>query len=309
MNFTAQDVKALREKTGVGMMKCKNALVKADGDMDKAIDILREEGIAVSEKKAGRTAADGVVLAYTDEAKKVNVLVEVNSETDFVAKNEKFQAFVQSVAKTIAEQNPADVDALMGINLDGSDRTVQENLQELVLAIGENMKIRRFVRSEGVAASYIHMGGAVGVIGNFETSDDIAATDEFKAMGKDVAMQVAAMNPLYLNPESVPAEVLDHERGIIKIQLQEDPKMANKPEKVLSGIITGKLNKYYKENCLLDQEFVKAEKHENVQQYVNSVAKKLGGDIKVTGFTRYAKGEGIEKKEENLAAEIASMVK
>lgn len=308
MNFTAQDVKALREKTGVGMMKCKNALVKADGDMDKAIDILREEGIAVSEKKAGRTAADGVVLAYTDEAKKVNVLVEVNSETDFVAKNEKFQAFVQSVAKTIAEQNPADVDALMGINLDGSDRTVQENLQELVLAIGENMKIRRFVRSEGVAASYIHMGGAVGVIVNFETSDDIAATDEFKAMGKDVAMQVAAMNPLYLNPESVPAEVLDHERGIIKIQLQEDPKMANKPEKVLSGIITGKLNKYYKENCLLDQEFVKAEKHENVQQYVNSVAKKLGGDIKVTGFTRYAKGEGIEK-EENLAAEIASMVK
>ena len=181
MNFTAQDVKALREKTGVGMMKCKNALVKADGDMDKAIDILREEGIAVSEKKAGRTAADGVVLAYTDEAKKVNVLVEVNSETDFVAKNEKFQAFVQSVAKTIAEQNPADVDALMGINLDGSDRTVQENLQELVLAIGENMKIRRFVRSEGVAASYIHMGGAVGVIVNFETSDDIAATDEFKA--------------------------------------------------------------------------------------------------------------------------------
>ena len=309
MNFTAQDVKALREKTGVGMMKCKNALVKADGDMDKAIDILREEGIAVSEKKAGRTAADGVVLAYTDEAKKVNVLVEVNSETDFVAKNEKFQAFVQSVAKTIAEQNPADVDALMGIILDGSDRTVQENLQELVLAIGENMKIRRFVRSEGVAASYIHMGGAVGVIVNFETSDDIAATDEFKAMGKDVAMQVAAMNPLYLNPESVPAEVLDHERGIIKIQLQEDPKMANKPEKVLSGIITGKLNKYYKENCLLDQEFVKAEKHENVQQYVNSVAKKLGGDIKVTGFTRYAKGEGIEKKEENLAAEIASMVK
>ena len=197
----------------------------------------------------------------------------------------------------------------MGINLDGSDRTVQENLQELVLAIGENMKIRRFVRSEGVAASYIHMGGAVGVIVNFETSDDIAATDEFKAMGKDVAMQVAAMNPLYLNPESVPAEVLDHERGIIKIQLQEAPKMANKPEKVLSGIITGKLNKYYKENCLLDQEFVKAEKHENVQQYVNSVAKKLGGDIKVTGFTRYAKGEGIEKKEENLAAEIASMVK
>ena len=309
MAIKAAQVKELREMTGAGMMDCKKALVETDGDIDKAVDYLRENGIMKAQKKSGRIAAMGLVKTAFAADGKAAAMVEVNSETDFVAKNEKFQAFVQSVAKTIAEQNPADVDALMGINLDGSDRTVQENLQELVLAIGENMKIRRFVRSEGVAASYIHMGGAVGVIVNFETSDDIAATDEFKAMGKDVAMQVAAMNPLYLNPESVPAEVLDHERGIIKIQLQEDPKMANKPEKVLSGIITGKLNKYYKENCLLDQEFVKAEKHENVQQYVNSVAKKLGGDIKVTGFTRYAKGEGIEKKEENLAAEIASMVK
>lgn len=309
MNFTAQDVKALREKTGVGMMKCKNALVKADGDMDKAIDILREEGVAVSAKKASRTAADGVVLAYTDEATKVNVLVEVNSETDFVAKNEKFTNFVLAVAKTIAKNDPADVDALMNDTLDGSDKTVTENLQELVLSIGENMKIRRFVRNVGPAASYIHMGGAVGVLVNFDTTDEIAATDEFKTMGKDVAMQVAAMNPAYLDPQAVPAEVLDHEKEIIETQLKEDPKMANKPEKVLKGIVTGKLNKYYKENCLLDQEFVKAEKHENVQQYVNSVAKKLGGDIKVTGFTRFAKGEGIEKKKENFAEEIANMVK
>ncbi len=309
MNFTAQDVKALREKTGVGMMKCKQALVKADGDMDKAIDILREEGVAVSAKKASRTAADGVVLAYTDEAKNVSVLVEVNSETDFVAKNEKFQKFVEDVAKTIAEANPADVDALNETVLVGTDRTVAENLQDLILSIGENMKIRRFERVEGVAASYIHMGGAVGVLVNFETSDEIAATDEFKAAGKDVAMQIAAMSPSYLNPESVPAEVLDHEKGIIEAQLKEDPKMAGKPEKVLAGIINGKINKYYKENCLLDQEFVKAEKHENVQQYINSVAKKLGGDIKCTGFIRYAKGEGIEKKEENFANEIASMIK
>ena len=309
MNFTAQDVKALREKTGVGMMKCKQALVKADGDMDKAIDILREEGIAVSAKKAGRTAADGVVLAYTDEDKNVSVLVEVNSETDFVAKNEKFTDFVKAVAKTIADNNPADVDALLADKLDGKDETVQESLQELVLTIGENMKIRRFVRQEGVCSTYIHMGGAVGVLVSFDVAPEIASKDEFKAMGKDVAMQIAAMSPSYLNPESVPADVLEHEEGIISAQLKEDPKMANKPEKVLNGIVKGKLNKFYKENCLLDQEFVKAEKHENVQQYVNSVAKKLGGDIKVTGFTRYAKGEGIEKKKENFADEIANMIK
>lgn len=309
MNFTAQDVKALREKTGVGMMKCKQALVKADGDMDKAIDILREEGIAVSAKKAGRTAADGVVLAYTDEDKNVSVLVEVNSETDFVAKNEKFTDFVKAVAKTIADNNPADVDALLADKLAGKDETVQESLQELVLSIGENMKIRRFVRQEGVCSTYIHMGGAVGVLVSFDVAPEIASKDEFKAMGKDVAMQIAAMSPSYLNPESVPADVLEHEEGIISAQLKEDPKMANKPEKVLNGIVKGKLNKFYKENCLLDQEFVKAEKHENVQQYVNSVAKKLGGDIKVTGFTRYAKGEGIEKKKENFADEIANMIK
>ena len=309
MNFTAQDVKALRDKTGVGMMKCKQALVKADGDMDKAIDILREEGIAVSAKKAGRTAADGVVLAYTDEDKNVSVLVEVNSETDFVAKNEKFTDFVKAVAKTIADNNPADVDALLADKLDGKDETVQESLQELVLSIGENMKIRRFVRLEGVCSTYIHMGGAVGVLVSFDVAPEIASKDEFKAMGKDVAMQIAAMSPSFLNPESVPADVLEHEEGIISAQLKEDPKMANKPEKVLNGIVKGKLNKFYKENCLLDQEFVKAEKHENVQQYVNSVAKKLGGDIKVTGFTRYAKGEGIEKKKENFADEIANMIK
>ena len=309
MSFTAQDVKALREKTGVGMMECKKALVEADGDMDKAIDVLRERGLAASVKKSGRTAADGVVYAYTDEAAKVSVLVEVNSETDFVAKNEKFQAFVADVAKTIAAENPADVEALEGMKLAGSDRTVKETVQDLVLAIGENMKIRRFVRTEGISSSYIHMGGAVGVLVNFDTTDDVAATEEFNVMGKDVAMQIAAMSPSYLDPASVPAEVLDHETEILKAQMKEDPKMANKPEQVLANIVKGKLGKYYKENCLLNQEFVKAENHEDVAAYVASVAKKIGGDIKVTGFTRYAKGEGIEKKEENFAAEIASMVK
>ena len=309
MSFTAQDVKALREKTGVGMMECKKALVEADGDMEKAIDVLRERGLAASVKKSGRTAADGVVYAYTDEAAKVSVLVEVNSETDFVAKNEKFQAFVADVAKTIAAENPADVEALEEMKLAGSDRTVKETVQDLVLAIGENMKIRRFVRTEGISSSYIHMGGAVGVLVNFDTTDDVAATEEFKVMGKDVAMQIAAMSPSYLDPAAVPADVLEHETEILKAQMKEDPKMANKPEQVLANIVKGKLGKYYKENCLLNQEFVKAENHEDVAAYVASVAKKIGGDIKVTGFTRYAKGEGIEKKEENFAAEIASMVK
>ena len=309
MSFTAQDVKALREQTGVGMMECKKALVEADGDMEKAIDVLRERGLAASVKKSGRTAADGVVYAYTDEAAKVSVLVEVNSETDFVAKNEKFQAFVADVAKTIAAENPADVEALEEMKLAGSDRTVKETVQDLVLAIGENMKIRRFVRTEGISSSYIHMGGAVGVLVNFDTTDDVAATEEFKVMGKDVAMQIAAMSPSYLDPAAVPADVLEHETEILKAQMKEDPKMANKPEQVLANIVKGKLGKYYKENCLLNQEFVKAENHEDVAAYVASVAKKIGGDIKVTGFTRYAKGEGIEKKEENFAAEIASMVK
>ncbi len=309
MNFTAQDVKELREKTGVGMMKCKQALAEADGDMDKAIDILREQGAAVSAKKASRAAAEGAVLAYTDEAKNVSVLIEVNAETDFVGKNEKFQSFVLDCAKTVAEGNPADVEALEAMNLAGSDRSVKDNLQDLILSIGENMKIRRFERVEGVCATYIHMGGAVGVLVSFDADAALADTDEFKTMGKDVAMQVAAMSPLYLNPEAVPADVLAHEKEIMIAQMKEDPKMANKPEQVLAKIVEGKIGKYYKENCLLQQEFVKAENHEDVEKYVTSVAKKLGGSIKVTGFIRYAKGEGLEKKQDDFAAEIASLVK
>ncbi len=308
MAFTAADVKALREKTGVGMMDCKKALVEADGDMDKAIDVLREKGLAASTKKAGRIAAEGVVLTYTDEDKNVSVMVEVNSETDFVAKNDKFTSYVRSVAKTIADTNPADVDALLATTLDGSDRTVQENLQDLVLSIGENMKIRRFERVESVAASYIHAGGAVGVLVLFDTDAETAKTDAFKVMGKDVAMQVAAMSPSYLDPASVPADVLAHEKEIMTAQLAEDPKMKGKPEQVLAKIVEGKIGKYYKENCLLEQAFVKDDKM-NVQKYIDSVAKELGAEIKATSFIRYAKGEGLEKKEENFAAEIASMLK
>ena len=308
MAFTAADVKALREKTGVGMMDCKKALTEADGDMERAIDVLREKGLAASAKKAGRIAAEGIVLAYTDEAKKVSVLVEVNSETDFVAKNEKFVNYVTAVAKTIADTNPADVDELLTKPLAGDTRTVQENLQDMVLSIGENMKIRRFERVEGITTSYIHGGGSVGVLVMFDTDDKTAATDAFKVIGKDVAMQIAAMSPAYLDEASVPADVLAHEKEITKAQLAEDPKMAGKPEQVLAKIVDGKIVKYFKENCLLDQAFVK-DGDMNVAKYVASVAKELGADIKVTGFIRYAKGEGLEKREDDFAAEVASMMK
>lgn len=306
MAFTAKDVQALREKTGVGMMDCKKALVESDGDMDKAIDILREKGLASAAKKAGRVAAEGVVAAYSDAT--CGALVEINCETDFVAKGEPFVKLANTVAKTVVATKPADVDALLKETAADSNCTVEECVQEVFLALRENMKIRRFVVSEGHVATYIHAGGTVGVMVSFDTDDATAAKPEFDLMGKDVAMQVAAMNPSYLDEASVPAEVLAHEKEILVAQMKEDPKMANKPDQVLAKIVDGKIGKYYKENCLLDQAFVK-DGDLSVSQYVAKVAKELGAVIKVTGFVRYAKGEGIEKKEEDFAAEIASMLK
>lgn len=307
MAFTAKDVQALREKTGVGMMDCKKALVSADGDMDKAIEFLREKGLAAATKKAGRIAAEGIVSAFHDEAKKIGVLVEVNSETDFVAKNEDFQSFVSNIAKTIAESNPDDVDALQNTTLSGSDRTVLENLQDRILSIGENLKIRRFERSEGIVSIYIHGGGTVGVMVNFDTDTAASDSDKFKVMGKDLAMQIAAMSPQYLDGSSVPADVVEYEKSIIAAQIKEDEKMQNKPEKVLEGIIGGKLSKLFKDICLMEQQFVK-NSDISVAQYVDSVAKELGTAIKVTGFVRFAKGEGLQKKEENFADEVAGMI-
>ncbi len=307
MAFTAKDVQALREKTGVGMMECKKALVETDGDMDKAIDILRERGLASSAKKASRVAAEGVVVAYNDKANKIGVLVEVNCETDFVGKNPEFVALANLIAKTVAEKNPADVDALLKETISGGSVTVEEAVQELFLKIRENMKVRRFVRKEGAVETYIHAGGSVGVMVEFDTDVDVNNAD-FITMGKDVAMQVAAMSPSYLDAASVPAEVLAHEKEILIAQMKEDPKMANKPEQVLAKIVEGKIGKYYKENCLVDQAFVK-DSDINVAKYVENTAKAIGAQIKLAGFTRFAKGEGIEKKEENFAAEIASMIK
>lgn len=305
MAFTAKDVQALREKTGVGMMDCKKALVETDGDMDKAIDILREKGLASAAKKASRVAAEGVVAAYSDAT--AGALVEINCETDFVAKGEPFVNLANTVAKTVVAEKPADVDALLKLKAVDSDITVDEAVQEVFLALRENMKIRRFALMEGHVATYIHAGGTVGVMVSFDTDDATAAKAEFDAMGKDVAMQVAAMNPSYLDEASVPAEVIEKEKAILVAQMKEDPKMANKPDQVLNKIVEGKIGKYYKENCLLEQAFVK-DGDVSVAKYVANVAKELGADIKVTGFVRFAKGEGIEKKADDFAAEIASMM-
>lgn len=310
MAFTAKDVKALREKTGVGMMECKKALVEADGDMDKAIDFLRERGLAAAQKKATRIAAEGVVLPYYDKATKKGVVLEVNSETDFVAKNEKFMGFVEGVAKTILANDSADVETLKETKFNGTDRTVTETLNDLVLAIGENMKVRRFEKMEGIVSTYIHAGGSVGVMVGFDVADESKAdTAEFEAMGKNVAMQIAAMSPDYLDEASVPADVVEHEKGILAAQMKEDPKMASKPEAVLAKIAAGKMSKYYKENCLVEQEFVRGDIFQgSVKGYVESVAKELGTDIKVNGFVRMMKGDGLEKREENFAEEIAKQI-
>lgn len=306
MAFTAADVKALREKTGVGMMECKKALTETDGDMDKAIDVLRERGLAASQKKASRIAAEGVVTTYTEGD--ATVVLEVNAESDFVAKNAVFNEFVLDVAKTIIATAPASVEALLETKLVGTDRTVQENLQDKILQIGENIKIRRFEIIKGVTASYIHGGGSVAVVVTFDAAADIAAKDEFVVMGKDVAMQVAAMSPSYLDEAAVPADVLEHEKAILIAQMNEDPKMASKPDMVKEKIVAGKISKYYDENCLVCQAFVK-DGDISVKKYVENTAKALGGDIKVTGFVRYAKGEGLEKKSDNFADEVASMMK
>ena len=306
MAFTAKDVMELRQKTGCGMMDCKKALTEADGDMEKAIDVLREQGLAKSAKKASRIAAEGVAFACTNDDATKGVALEVNAETDFVAKNAEFQAFVKTVAETVMAENPADVADLLTKKAVGTEMTVAELLQEKIQTIGENIVIRRFELYEGAVAAYIHAGGKISVLVKFDT--DAADKDGFAAYAKDIAMQVAAANPSYLNKEDVPAEVLDHEKEIMIAQMKQDPKMANKPEQVLAKIVEGKVGKFYKENCLVDQEFVK-DNSLTVKAYTANCAKALGGDIKITKFVRFEKGEGLEKRQDDFAAEVASMVK
>ena len=302
MAFTAKDVAELRKQTGCGMMDCKKALVESDGDFEAAVKYLREKGMAATAKKADRIAAEGIVDILT--IGNTTAIVEVNSETDFVAKNASFQEFVKNILKTIIANKPADVDALLASNYVGGG-LVSEALAEQIYKIGEKLSIRRFQIVEGTVSSYIHGMGATGVIVSFET--DLADKDLFKECAKNVALQTAAMEVKYLDKESVPASVLAEEEAILITQMKEDPKMANKPEAVLANIVKGRHGKFYENNCLLEQAYVKDDSM-SVSKYVASVAKELGGSIKVTGYVRYDKGAGIEKREEDYGAEIAKMI-
>ena len=304
MAISAKDVMELRRQTDCGMMECKKALTQAEGDFAKAVEILREQGLATASKKAGRIAAEGMVYAVACD--NCAVVVEVNAETDFVAKNDKFVDFTKQLAKVVADENPADLDALMSCKM--GEGTVDDALKALILVIKENIKVRRFARYEGHCAAYVHGGGTHGVIVKFETSDEVAAKPEFAAFGKDIAMQIAAANPSYLNREQVPADVLNKEKEIVLAQMANDPKTAGKPDAIKEKMAIGKLGKFYKESCLMDQAFIK-DGSMDVTKYVAATAKELGGDIKIAEYTHYVKGEGLEKRSEDFAAEVAAAIK
>lgn len=302
MAFSAQDVKTLREITGCGMMDCKKALTEADGNQEKAIELLREKGLAAAAKKAGRVAAEGIVKAYVDTDKKVGVVIEVNAETDFVAKNADFQSFVDTCAKTVVETNPADVEALSSSKAVGLDMSIADMLTEKIQTIGENIKIRRFARYEGAVATYVHGGGSIGVMVKFDT--DVADHAGFEEFGKDIAMQVAAANPGYLCESQVPADVIEKEKEILKVQAINE----GKPEAIAEKMVQGRIQKFYKENCLVDQVFIK-DNELSISKYVDAKAKEFGGKIAITEFVRFEKGEGLEKRSDDFADEVASMMK
>ena len=304
--ITASLVKELRERTGAGMMDCKKALTEADGSMEKAVELLREKGLAASAKKAGRIASEGMVAVYLSDDNKIGAIVEVNSETDFVAKNQVFRDYVAAVAKQASETTAADMDAFFEEKwaLD-PQFTVKEALSQQVAVIGENLNIRRFEKYEktqaGKLVSYIHGGGRIGVLIELACENE---AEELVELGKNIAMQIAALNTPYLKESDVPAEVLEHEKEIMKAEVVN----SGKPEAIADKIVMGKIGKFYKENCLLDQAFVKENKI-SVQQYTNNTAKELGGSIEITEFVRFEKGEGIEKREDDFAAEVAAMTK
>ena len=302
MAFTAADVKNLREMTGVGMMDCKKALVEADGDIDKAVEWLREKGLAAAQKKAGRIAAEGVAYAAVIDG--VGVIVEVNAESDFVAKNEIFNEYVKGVAAVVAKENPADLDALYAAPF-GNGHTVLEEQNDKVLVIGENIKVRRFARYDsGLSVPYVHMGGRIAVLVNMEAPEAPAVVE----LGKDIAMQIAALNPTFKDKSDVDAEFIAKEKEIRLAQAKEDPKNAKKPDAIIEKIIEGGLAKYFKEICLMQQPFVKDDKV-SVEQHIAAVAKEVGADVKLVGYTRFEKGEGIEKRQDDLAEEVAKLVK
>ena len=306
MAFTAQDVKTLREMTNVGMMDCKKALTETDGDMDKAVEWLREKGLAKAAKKAGRIAAEGMAYAEVCPECGVGAVVEVNCETDFCAKSELFVAFVKDICKVVLKDDPKDVEALMNCKYPGSELTVAETLPEKVMSIGENLQIRRFVRVDtNTSVGYVHAGGKIGVLVNLAVEGGIDATE----IGKNVAMQIAALNPRFWDKSQVSQEVLDEEKKVALALMDQDPKMASKPAQVKEKIVMGKMNKFYQENCLLQQEFVRGDLFTgSVEGYIADAAKKLGGSVKFVDAVRFATGEGIEKKQEDFAAEVAAQM-
>ena len=304
MAFTAQDVKTLREMTNVGMMDCKKALSETDGDMDKAVEWLREKGLAKAAKKAGRIAAEGMAYATVCPECGAGVVVEVNSETDFAAKSDVFVQFVKDIAHCVLVNDPADVDALMACKYPGSELTVAETMPEKVMVIGENLQIRRFRRyGENTSVAYVHAGGKIGVLVNLAVEGGIDATE----IGKDVAMQIAALNPRFWDKSQVTPDVLEEEKKVALALMDNDPKMASKPQAVKEKVVMGKLNKFYEENCLLQQPFVK-DGSMSVEKYMASAAKALGGSVKFVDAVRFEKGEGIEKKQEDFAAEVAAQM-
>lgn len=310
MAISASMVKELREMTGAGMMDCKKALTNTDGDMDKAVEYLRENGLAKAEKKAGRIAAEGIVKTNISADGKKAAVVEVNSETDFVAKNEKFQEFVAAVAAQVNDSAATDIDTFMeeAWATDAS-KTVKEELASMIATIGENMNIRRFEKvscENGLVIDYIHAGGKIGVLIAAETDN---TGDEVKECLKNVAMQVAAMNPKYLSSDDVSEEYKEQEKAVLLAQAKNDPKNEGKPDNIIEKMIVGRLNKELKEVCLTEQVYVKAENKESVAKYVESVAKAVGCNIKLTKFVRFETGEGLEKKNEDFAAEVAAQLK
>ncbi len=310
MAVTAAMVKELREMTGAGMMDCKKALAATDGDMDRAVEFLREKGLAGAEKKAGRIAAEGIVVTALSEDAKKAVVVEVNAETDFVAKNEKFRTYAADVAAQALKTGAPDMETFMEEQWEkDTSMTVKEALSTQISIIGENMNIRRFQQvqePEGFIASYIHGGGKIGVLVDVETD---VINDAVREMAKNVAMQAAALKPRYTSRDEVSENFIEHEKGILMAQIQNDPKEASKPEKVINGMIQGRINKELKEICLLDQIYVKAEDgKQSVAQYVAQVAKENSAKITVKRFIRFETGEGMEKKNEDFAAEVAKQM-
>ena len=305
MTFTAKDVAALRDRTGAGMMDCKKALTHTDGDMDKAAEYLREQGISVAAKKASRIASEGAVVAYTSEDGKVGALVELNCESDFVARSDPFMDLGKVIAKQVAVANAKDNDELLASVVDGA--TVAELITAATAKTGEKISLRRFVRIEGnKEEAYIHMGGKIGVLLDIETDKNLNDNAEFNVMCHDVAMHIAAFAPQYIYNDEVPAEATEHEKEILRAQIANDPKTANKPKDVLEKMIVGRLGKFYKEVCLIDQEFAK-DASITIRQLVEKTGKDLGAKITLKKFTRFVMGEGLEKRNENLAEEIAKM--